>query len=309
MLSANKSATILVARREWKLLRRSRAAGGATMLLFAVAWLPPLLLAARAGRLGLASFVEVAPLALAVAGVILPLLALLAGADLLAGEMEDGSLIPVLTLPISRRVCYLGKVAGLVSMLCMVYAAAFGSAALTMAVVHGSVGLVDYFVVVVAGLLLSLCCLGIGATLAAAGRGRVRAYAAALAMWMLLVFAIDAALLTVVVALAPPAPEQIGQHGHDELAGTGNADGSTTVGESPGNFAGPLSAWVMLLDPVDLFRLSVIQAAPRLRAQWAMTGLGTDGYAPWLRLLAGWLLWAAIPVALGLRRFRGAEFA
>lgn len=309
MLSANSGAAILVARREWKLLRRSRAAGGAAVLLFAVAWLPPLLLAARAGNLGLAPFGEVAPLALAVAGVILPLLALLAGADVLAGEIQDGSLVPVVTLPISRSACYMGKVAGLVSMLGVVYAAAFGSAILAMAAVHGSGEMADYLVVVVAGFLLSLCCLGIGTALAAGGRGRVRAYAAALAMWMLLVFAVDAVLLTAVVALAPPAPDQIGQHGHDELAGAGTAEGAPAAGDSPGNDSATLSAWVMLLDPVDLFRLSVLQAGPRLRSQWAMTGLGADGYAAWLRLLVGWLLWAAIPVALGLRRFRGAALA
>lgn len=309
MLSANRSAAILVARREWKLLRRSRAAGAAATLLFAVAWLPPLLLAARAGNLGLASFVEVAPLALALAGVILPLLALLAGADVLAGEMQDGSLVPLLTLPISRTACYIGKVAGLVSMLGIAYAAAFGSSVLAMVAVHGSVGMADYLVVVMAGFLLCLCCLGIGAALAAGGCGRVRAYAAALAMWMLLVFAVDAVLLTAVVALAPSAPEQVGQHGHDELAGAGTTEGALIAGDSPGEESGALSVWLMLLDPVDLFRLSALQAGPRLRSQWAMTGLGTDGYAPWLRLLVGWLMWAAIPVALGLRRFRGAALA
>lgn len=309
MLSASRRAAVLVARREWKLLCRSRAAAGAAALLFAIAWLPPLLLAARAGSLGLASFVDVAPLALAVAGVILPLLALLAGADLLAGEMQDGSLVPVLTLPISRGACYAGKIAGLASMLGVAYAAAFGSAMVAMFAAHGSVGLADYGVVVMAGFLLSLCCLGIGVALAAGGRGRVRAYMAALAMWMLLVFAVDAVLLTAVVALAPPAPEQIGQHGHDELAGAGNADSAAAAGDSPTQDTGALSAWIMLLDPVDLFRLSVLQTGPRLRSQWAMTGLDAGGYTPWLRLLCGWLLWAAIPVAFGLRRFRGAALA
>ncbi len=141
---------------------------------------------------------------------------------------------------------------------------------------------------------------------AASGRGRVRAYAAALAMWVLLVFAVDAVLLTVVVALAPPAPEQIGQHGHDELAGSGGTRGT---GDSSGEASGSLSAWLMLLDPVDLFRLSALQAGPRLRAQWAATGLGADGYVPWLRLLAGWTIWAVIPVSFGIRRFRRAALA
>ena len=309
MLSASSRAAILVARREWKLLRRSRAAGGAAVLLFTVAWLPPLLLAARAGNLGLAPFGEVAPLALAVSGVILPLLALLAGADLLAGEIQDGSLVPVLTLPISRTACYMGKVAGLVSMLGAVYAAAFGSAILAMVAVHGGGEMADYLVVVAAGFLLSLCCLGIGAALAAGGRGRVRAYAAALAMWMLMVFVVDAVLLTAVVALAPAAPEHIGQRGHDELTRAGTTEGRLAAGDLPGQDSAVLSAWVMLLDPVDLFRLSVLQTGPRLRSQRAMMGLGADGYAAWLRLLVGWLAWAAIPVTLGLRRFRGTALA
>lgn len=315
MLPRLSQIVLLVARREGKLLRRSRASRAAAILLLAIAWLPPLLVSLRGGRLGLAGFEEVTPLALAVAGVLLPLLALLAGSDLLAGEIEDGFLVPLISLPIPRSVCYLGKFLGRGVALGAVYLGAFASVALTIWGLHGSSGWQDYAVVGVAGLFLSLSCAGIGAVIGSRGRGRVRAYASSLAVWVLLVFALDAGLLAAVVAMAPPPPESVGHHGHDELvvppsgstrAGAEGAGGGTHAETAEGDSV-PLSIHLMLLDPVDLFRLSAFTLGPDLGARWTLATAREPVSTS--ALAVAWIFWIVVPAALGLMLFRRVSLA
>jgi Cu-processing system permease protein len=296
---------LLVARRELKLLRRSHSARAAAVLLLAIAWLPPLLVSLRAGRFDLASYVEVAPLLVAVGGIILPLLALLAGADMLAGELEDGFLVPVVSLPISRTACFGGKLLGRALILGAAYLVAFGSAAAGLWIRHGPAGLQDYLAPASAGLLLSLACAGTGAALAASGHGRVRAYAASLAAWVLLVFVLDAGLLATVVGLAPPPPENIGHHGHDELSMTSDAGGTDLNGVSHSSSTGV--AVLMTISPVDLFRLSSLTFAPDLGARWMWFSARTTTLRVYM--LLGWVLWIIVPPTLAMLWFERLSLA
>ena len=304
---------LLVVRREVRLLRRSRATLGAVVLLASVAWLPAILLPLRRGSLGVASFTEMLPLQIALEAVILPLLALLAGAELFAGELEDGSLVPALTLPISRRAFFAGKCLGRAATLGAAYLAAFASAGLAVAVAQGSTGWKDWAVVTVAGLLVSLSTGGIGAALGAGGSGRVRAFGAALVTWIVLVFALDALLLTVLVALAPPPPDSIGEHGHGEVAAPGTEmpihDPHAGEAEPDRPKSGALSGRLMASSPVSLFRLTSLAASPELRPRLALALPGGTGAALWTTVIAGWLFWLVAPLAAGLRWFLRADLS
>lgn len=299
------SAWCLTAAREIRLLRRSRAARGGAVLLFAIAWLPPLLIPLRSGELAVAALADVAPLALAVAGVILPLLALVAGADVLAGEIEDGTLVPVVTLPISRAACYAGKLVGRLTMLGFAYVAAFGSAGAVMALAHGVEGWIDLTAVAATGLLLCVVCVTLGSAIAARGRGRMRTYAATLVVWLVLVFVVDTVLLAGIVASAPAPPAHVGQHGHDELALTERADRGRVSSPDERESGGLPSAslWLMALNPVDVYRLTAVAAGPGLRDRLGPAAPGQSG-ALWLPLVTGWMVWLVGPPALGLARFR-----
>lgn len=296
----------LVARREVMLLRRSRAGRAAVLLVFAVAWLPPVLVALRAARLGIASFSELTPLALAISGVLFPLLALLAGCSLFAGEIEDRTLVPVLCSPVPRTFCYFGKLLGLGLFLGVASAAAFGSVEAVVWAVRGAEGGWDYLVVSVAGLLLAASSLAMGAALGAGGGGRVRAYGATLLLWLLLVFALDAVLLAAVLATAPPAPESVGHHGHDELT----LPSSATLGSGSGSEskAGSVGAVWLAVDPVSLFRWSVLTFSPQLSARWRFapgSGSGSSaGVGSSVFIGLGWLAWIVAPGIVGWRRFR-----
>src|SRR5512137_404562 len=143
---------ILITRRELSLMLRGRLSRGILGLLLVVAFLPPLLLSLRAGSLGLAPFSETVALALAFGEVTLPLIGLLTGADVLAGESEDGTLVPLVALPVSRTICFAGKFIGRATVLIAAYLAAFGSAGLAIAALRGLDGWVDYAAVVSGGL-------------------------------------------------------------------------------------------------------------------------------------------------------------
>ncbi len=301
---------LLVAEREVRLLGRSRATLGAVALLAAVAWLPAVLLPLRSGALGLASFDEMLPLQIALGAVVLPLLALLAGAELFAGELEDGSLIPALTLPISRRACFAGKCLGRGGALAIAYLGAFASAGAGAALARGVEGGREWAVAAAAGLLLSISAGSLGAAIGAGGRGRVRAFGAALAAWVVLVFALDAVLLTLIVALAPPPPGAVGEHGHDELAAPSGAapghDPHARAAEPEPVAPGVLSGGLMTLSPVSLFRLTALAASPGLQPRLGVALPGGSDARLWTITGAGWLVWLAVPLLAGHYRFRRA---
>lgn len=329
---------LLVAQREWRMGRRTRAAGGTLALLLAIALLPAVLSPLRSGTLGLASFSDVVLLALAVGGVTLPLLGLLAGADALSTEIEDGTLLSVVTLPISRRACFFGKLLGRASLGAILYALAFGSVFLAIAVAQRSsggaesvrasagagsldrwAGSGEYLAVVMAGLLLFLCSLGIGLALGAGAASRLQAFGAALVTWLVLVFAIDALLLAIVVASAPPAPAPVGHHGHGELAPPdAQKAGPTEMPTPPMPIHDPMAdevggdepaapgtglVWWLTLAPVDTYRLTVLTAGARAQGSLASVLPGVGARAPWLPLVVGWLFWLTVPPFVALWRF------
>jgi ABC-type transport system involved in multi-copper enzyme maturation permease subunit len=287
---------LIVAGRECRMLRRGHGAVAVLGALFGVAWLPTLLAAVRSGSLQSASFGEVSPVALALGGVILPLLGLLAGADTLAGELEDGTLVPLLTASISRSACYAGKLAGTATSLGIAHVVAYGSAACFIALIDGTSGLGDFLVVAAAGLALLLSSVAVGALLAAGGGGRVRAYALALLAWMTLVIALDALLLSAVILSAPAPPVDVGRHGHDELAAS-SMQMPATASDAP-------YPWFMLLDPVDLYRLTVLQTGAELRASWLAGGAAPGSRAAHAASWLGWLFWLVMPAGVGVWRFR-----
>jgi len=306
-VTANSRPVLLVAGREVRLLMRSRGTLGAAIMLAGVAWLPVILLPLRSGVLGVAAFGDLITLQIALEGVVLPLLALLAGADLLAGELEDGSLLSIVTLPISRQACFVGKCLGRGGLFVALYMLVFSSAGTSVIVARGTAGWRDWGTVVAAGLMLSLACGGLGTALGASGRGRLKAFGGALAIWVVLVFALDALLLAVVVALAPAPPSGIGEHGHTEVQAPSGQDPHARFADPEEQPPVELSGWLMALSPVSLFRLTALVSSPELRPRLGLVlPVGATSRVIAV-LIVGWLLWLAAPVAVGIRRFVRAD--
>jgi Cu-processing system permease protein len=301
---------VMIAQRELRLVWRGRAARLAA-LLFAVAWLPPLLVALRSGSLGIASFRQTLMIWLALDEVMLPLMALMVGADLIAGEIEDGTLVPILTMPLSRTACFFGKWLGRVAMLATAYVAAFGSIGLVVAAMRGTAGWQDYAVLATAGLLLVLACVAIGCALGTLGRARTRAFGSAIIAWLVMVFALDAILLGAAIAINPPPPEAVGTHGYSELSAQMETMKLHQLDEDPHEHhagmvestsaASGAAVWLMAMNPVDLFRISALTMGPELRERTAIEIGGTEFEL--LPLAFGWIFWIAFPLALAVRRF------
>ena len=192
---------------------------------------------------------------------------------------------------------------------------------------HGTAELPGYLAATAAGIGLAAICFGIGSFVGVAGRGRARALGLALGCWVVFVFALDAIILAAVVAMSPPPPAEVGHGGHTEVAprhrtpsarphgqghhagGAGPAAHAHDHGHGAGGDALPEEgerlpwlAWLMLLDPVDLFRLSVLSASPSARARYLL-GLPRQASAIWLPITIGWLVWLCVPYGLTLRRF------
>ncbi|MBI2820192.1 MAG: ABC transporter permease subunit [Acidobacteria bacterium] len=303
------SPSLLVARREVRLVWRRRGTWGVMALLITVAWSPALLVPLRRGSLGVASFEEIGLLTLTLAAILLPLLGLLAGADLMAGEIEDATLVPLVTLPISRTSCFAGKVLGRGTLLLTAYLTSYGSVAAAVTLLQGTNGWSDYTAAVTGGLLLLFACGAVGTALGCSRRGRIGVFGSALLAWVVLVFALDALLLTALIALAPPPPTEIGVRGHSELTlhhQTKLSDSTERAERTEGTESqNRLLPWIAAVNPVQLFRLTALGFSPDLKADlWAAPLSGGSDYATWSSLAAGWLCWLFIPAFIGLRRFR-----
>ena len=83
------------------------------------------------------------------------------------------ALVTVLSAPISRLDCLMGKCAGRAALLTVAFTFSFGSAGAAMVIAHGSSGAFDYSLVVGFALALSLVCGAIGVALGAGGGGRL----------------------------------------------------------------------------------------------------------------------------------------
>ncbi|MEZ4271318.1 MAG: ABC transporter permease subunit, partial [Myxococcota bacterium] len=309
------------------ILVRSRGNTASLALVALIAWLPPVLMAMRTGHLGLTDFAQTTPLAVALGGIVLPLIGLLAGTDLLANELEVGSLSQVLTLPIARRALLLGKWLGGGGSFVLVYVAAFASTTIAIASIHGRTAALDYVATAVAGLLLLASCFGIGTVFGALRTSRTRALALALTSWVVFVFVLDAIILALVVALAPPPPQEVGRGGHTEIApaqgahaaghhdhaqhGNAQHDHAQHDPHAKGSSGDavqieakrvPWPAWLMLFDPVDLFRLSILAVSPSGGTQFLL-GLPRGMFGTWVPITLGWVIWLSLPYWLAVWRF------
>ena len=73
--------------------------------------------------------------------------------------------------------------------------------------------------------------------------------------------------------------------------------------------AGALSVRLMALSPVNLFRLTSLEAGPELRPRLALALPGVAAVDLWATILVGWLIWLVAPLAVGLRRLLRADLS
>lgn len=156
---------------------------------------------AGTGMDGLAGFGRTAASLINLVILIVPLMALTAGASSLSGERERGTLSYLLAQPISKLELLLGKYLGLAFALTASLTLGFGLSAAIMATRGGSADIASFLWLVSISLVLALGMLSVGFLISSLTRKASVAIGAAIFLWLGLVFLGDLGLMGSAIVL------------------------------------------------------------------------------------------------------------
>ena len=228
---------------------------------------------AQQGQLGLRSIEFTIASLVSLVIYLIPLIALLLGFDAVVGERERGSLDLLLALPITRLELLLGKYLGLAGALTLSTLTGFGLVALLLFQQFSWAGLYHYLGFMLSSVLLGLAFLSLAVLMSVLTRERTRASGLAIALWFFFVLVFDLLLLGGLVA-------------------TGGA------------YGGDAFAWLLLLNPADVFRILNIFSLEDVRTLYGLTSIVPPALAkPWL-MCAVMLAWIVVPLLLARWRFK-----
>jgi len=147
------------------------------------------------GSHGFAGFGRTAAGLLNLIMLVVPLMALTAGAGSIAGERERGTLLYLLAQPVSRTQVLLGKCVGLATALLCSLCIGFGVSAGVLAWQAGGVGVGAFVMLVALTAMLAVAMLSLGMLISVASRRTGVATGLALFAWLTLVFLSDLGLM------------------------------------------------------------------------------------------------------------------
>ena len=273
-------ALLLVAGKEIREGIRNRWVVAATLLLATLALTLAFLGAAPAGRVG-AGALEVVVVSLSSLSIfLLPLIALLISHDAIVGEMERGTMLLLLTYPLSRWQVVLGKFLGHVAILGGATLIGYGAAAVALAAAGEAIDAASWraFAALIGStILLGAAFVALGTFVSSLVQARGTAAGIAVGLWLLSVLIWDMALLGILVA-----------------------DQGQTIG------ATALDA-LLLLNPADAYRLFNLAGLPNVGQLSGMAGIagGSGLTAP--VLLAALGVWVLAPLAAAVAIFARRE--
>ncbi|MBX3632482.1 MAG: hypothetical protein ABS38_02250 [Acidovorax sp. SCN 68-22] len=204
---------------------------------------------------------------------LIPLIALLLGFDAIVGERERGSLDLLLALPITRLELLLGKYLGLAGALALSTVAGFGLVAALLYQHISWAGLYHYVGFMFSSVLLGLAFLSLAVLISVLARDRTRASGLAIALWFFFVLVFDLLLL-------------------GALVGTG------------GRFGGEAFAWLLLLNPADVFRILNVFSLDDVRTLYGLASIVPTSLGSPVVMGSVMLAWIALPLAVARWRFK-----
>jgi len=271
---------LTITRKEFLESVRNRWLIGITLILalfaLGLAWFG----AAVSGRVGLApldtTIVSMASLAV----LLLPLIALLLAYDTIVGEKENGTLLLLLSYPLSRTQLICGKFLGHSLVLGLATVTGFGLAGLVIAGLSGHWLDTELWRVfglfILSAILLGTSFLAMAYLITVWVKEKSNAAALALGIWFLFVLALDLALLGLLVL-------------------------------SQGHIGAGLFAHLLLLNPNDVFRLISFALFDSGHAYPGLAPLPAQGVFSLPYLVAVLLLWTVVPLLLAVWRFNRCE--
>lgn len=205
---------------------------------------------------------------------LVPLIALMLSYDAIVGEKEQGTLLLLLSYPVSRWQVILGKFSGHLAILSVAVLLGYGVAAGLPALADASAA--DHaalFALTGSSILLGAVFLMLGYLISAIAREHATAAGMAIALWLVMVVLYDLALLGFLLA-----------------------DSAHAISEQ-------LLAGLMLLNPADAFRVFNLTQTGDVGSVAGMGGLGAASGLPSYAGLAAMAVWAAVAGLLAYLRF------
>lgn len=232
---------------------------------------------AGADQYGFAGFNRTAAGLVNLVMLIVPLMALSAGAASIASERERGTLAPLLAMPVSRTELLLGKFFGISLALVLALTIGFGISAIVIVLQGGSGGALAYLSMAGLACLLAVGMLSVGLLISALTHKSGTAAGASVVVWLGLAFVSDLGLM-----------------------------GSSVLFR--------LRLWTLfdaaLANPLEVFKMATLSGSQAALSVLGPVGRYADytfGHALWLVFLGVLIAWIAIPLALTCRIFRHSE--
>ena len=260
---------LIVMRKEIQEGLRNRWVLATTLLLAALALTLTFLGSAPVGNVG-ASHLDIVIVSLSsLTTFLVPLIALLISHDAIVGEMERGTMLLLLSYPVSRCQVIFGKFIGHLAILAFATLFGYGAAALALAATGTAIDAASWWAfgsMILSSILLGAVFIAIGYLVSALVRQRGTAAGIAISIWLLFVLIYDMALLGILVV-----------------------DQGRTVG------AGLLNA-ALLLNPTDAYRLLNLGSEGASSVS-GMAGVVENVSLSPAMLVAALAMWVIVPLA------------
>jgi Cu-processing system permease protein len=228
----------------------------------------------RAGALAI-SVVSLASLSV----YLLPLIALMLSFDALVGEFERGTMLLLLTYPISRWQVIMGKFFGHMLILATAIVIGYGGAAVVTALTTetGFEGWAAYLTMMASSLLLGAVFIALGYLVSVLVRERSTAAGAAVVLWLLFVVLYDLGLLAILLA-----------------------DQEQKIGET-------LFSFLMLASPTDTYRILNLTAFDTVGHAAGIAGVAARAGFGIPLLLSVLVAWITLPLLATMAVFHRRE--
>ena len=262
---------VLIAWKEIQECLRNRWVVAMTLLLAALALSLTFLGSAPTGNVGTSALDIVIVSLSSLTIFVVPLVALLISHDAIVGEMERGTMLLLLSYPVSRLQVLLGKFVGHLSVLTFATVFGYGAAAIALLISGAEISSgswVAFANMILTSILLGAVFIAIGYLISALVRERATAAGIAIGIWLLLVVLFDMALL-----------------------------GALAVDQGRTISSAALSS-MLLFNPTDVYRLFNLAGAENVSVLTNMSGIANQASLSPLVLLATLVVWVLVPLTL-----------
>lgn len=210
---------------------------------------------------------------------LIPLIALMLSFDALVGEFERGTMLLLLTYPVTRWQVIMGKFVGHVLILFIAIFAGYGSALLFMVMMSGGSfeGWQAYFTMMTSSLLLGAVFVALGYLVSVLVKERATAIGSAIGLWLIFVVLYDLLLFGALLL-----------------------DKQQVIGPT-------LFSTLMLISPTDSYRILNLTMSDGVSQSAGIAGLASNAGMSVELLLSVMMLWVVVPLTTTLYIFQRRE--